>query len=159
MASGSAIAAVNVPTPSRPEKSVTGKAAQCKTRQGSTAKNLPSLSLPSKKQTADQTFHDAPSKIIPDSQLQNDVANLERQVLEAKKAALQKKLQTLTAANSTPLAEKPAANLEEAKTSNFGLFYKYKGKESHLVPLMREYRLVDRVSEISRRISSNPRIS
>ena len=46
-------------------------------------------------------------------------------------------------ANPTPLAERPAANLAEAKTSNFGLFYKQEGKESHLVPLMREYRLVD----------------
>ena len=61
------MAAVNVPTPSPPKKGATGKAAQCKTRQGSTAKNLPSLSLPSKKQTADQAFHDAPSEIIPDS--------------------------------------------------------------------------------------------
>ena len=63
--------------------------------------------------------------------------------MEAKKAALQKKLQTHTAANPTPLVEVPAANLAEAKTSNFGLFYKHEGKESHLVPFMREYRLVD----------------
>ena len=122
------MAAVNVPTPSPPKKGATGKAAQCKTRQGSTAKNLPSLSLPSKKQTADQAFHDAPSEIIPDSQLQNKVANFERQVLKAKKAALQKQLQSLTAANSTPSAEGPAANPAEAKTSNFGLFYEHEGE-------------------------------
>ena len=34
-------------------------------------------------------------------------------------------------------------NLGEARNSNFGLFYEHKGEESHLVPLMCEYRSVD----------------
>lgn len=96
------MAAVNVPdsrdnslTPSPPEKSTSGKGAPRKTRQG-TARNptpapahAPAPAPPvTNKRTADQAFHDASSEIIPDSQLQNEVANLERQVLEAKKAAL-----------------------------------------------------------------------
>ena len=95
------------------------------------------------KQTADQAFHDAPSEIIPDSQLQNEVANLERQVLEAKKAALQKQLRTLTAANPVPPTEDPVAQPGGARNYNFGLFYEHEGEESHLIPLMREYRSVD----------------
>ncbi len=71
--------------------------------------------------------------MAPDSPLQNEVANLERQVLEAKKAALQKQLQTLTAANPGPPTKGPAANQGEAKNSNSGLFYEHEGEESHLV--------------------------
>ena len=147
MASGSTMTGVNVPdsrdnslSPAPPEK---GKAPQRKTRQGGTAKNASSSLSATNKRTADQAFHDAPIEIIPDSQLQNEVASLERQVLEAKKAALQKQLQNLTAANPTPSMEGPTANPTEARTSNFGLFYEHEGEESHLVPLMREYRSVD----------------
>ena len=143
------MAAVNVPdsrdnslTPPPPEKSITGKGAPRKTRQGATKNPAPTL-LPPNKRTADQAFHDAPSEMVPDSQLQNEVANLERQVLEAKKAALQKQLQTLTTANPALPTEGPAANSGEARNSNFGLFYEHEGEESHLVPLMREYRSVD----------------
>lgn len=72
---------------------------------------------------------------------------------------MQKQLQTLTAANlagptaaipvlptaagPAPPTGTPAANPGEAKNSNFGFFYEHKGEESHLVPLMREYRSVD----------------
>ena len=83
MASGSTMAPVNVPhstdnslSPPPPERNITGKGAQRKTRQGRTAKNLPSLFANNR--TADQAFHDAPSELAPDSQLQNEVANLER---------------------------------------------------------------------------------
>ncbi len=56
--------------------------------------------------------------MILDSQLQKKVTNLERQVLKAKKAALQKQIQTLTReSNGTP-AEEPAANLVGAKDPN-----------------------------------------
>ena len=82
------------------------------------------------------------TKIALNSQLRNELANLERQVLEAKKTALQEQLQTLTAANLTPAIEQPAANQVEARNSNFGSFYEHKGEESHLMPLMRKYRSV-----------------
>lgn len=106
MALGSTMAAVNIPesrdyslTLPPPERSTSGKGPQWKTRQG-TAKNhtsalapAPALASPlTNKRIADQAFHDVPSKIIPDSQLQNEVANLEHPVLEAKQAALQKQL-------------------------------------------------------------------
>lgn len=71
------------------------------------------------------------------------MANLEQQVLEAKKAALQKQLQALNAANPVPPAEDPVAQLGGARNSNFGSFYKHEGEESHLIPLMREYWSVD----------------
>ena len=150
MASGSTMAAVNVPdsrddslTPPPPEKSTTGKGAQRRTCQG--AKAATPAPVPTNKQTADQAFHDAPSEMVPDSQLQNEVANLERQVLEAKKAALRKQLQTLTAANPGPPAESPVpvAQPREVRNSNFGFFNEHEGEESHLVPLMREYRSAD----------------
>ena len=140
------MAAVNVPdsrdnslAPPPPEKGASGKAAQRKTRQGGTAKNPPLPPPSSNKRTADQAFHDAPSETIPDSQLQNEVASLERQVLEAKKPHYRNN----SKANPTPSTEGPAANPAEAKTSNFGLFYEHEGEESHLVPLMREYGSVD----------------
>ena len=143
------MAAVNVPdsrdnslTPPPPEKSTTGKGAPRKTRQGAT-KNPTLILPPSNKRTADQAFHDAPSEMVPDSQLQDEVANLKRQVLEAKKAALQKRLQTFTATSPVLPKEGPAANQGEARNSNFGSFYEHEGEESHLVPLMREYRSVD----------------
>lgn len=52
------------------------------------AKNFPFLSLVNHKQMDDQAFYKASSKIIPDSQLQKEVAKLEHQVLEAKKVVL-----------------------------------------------------------------------
>ena len=80
---------------------------------------------------------------------------MERQVLEAKKATLQKQLQVLTPVNLVLLSMTnlvpptaaspaiptgpPAANLGEAKNPNFGLFYEHKGEKSHLVLLMRKY--------------------
>ena len=133
-----------------PEK---GKAPQRKTRQGGTAKNASSSLSATNKRTADQTFRDTPIEIITDSHLQNEVASLERQVLEAKETALQKQLQTLNAANPTPSTEGPTANTTEARTSNFGLFYEHEGEESHFVPLMREYRSLD--IQYSRDIKKN----
>ena len=65
-----------------------------------------------------------PRKIFLDSQLQNEVASLERQVLEAKKAALQKQLQTLTVANPAP-TEEPTANPREVRNPNIRLFYEH----------------------------------
>ena len=44
------------------------------------------------KQNYNQLFHDAWSKIVSDSQLQNKVANLKKLVREAKKTALKKQL-------------------------------------------------------------------
>ena len=150
MASGSTMAAVNVPdsrdnslTPPPPEKGTTAKGTQCKTRQGATKILTPAI-LPTNKRIAYQALHDAPSGIVSDSQLQNKVANLKRQMLEAKKAALQKRLQTLTVANPGPTRGSLVAQLvEEARNLNFGLFYEHEGEESHLFPLMREYRSVD----------------
>ena len=111
------MAAVNVSdsrdsslTPPPQERNTTGKGAQRRTRQGGPAKNLPSLPTGANKRTADQAFHDATTQLVPESQLQNEVANLERQVLEAKKTALQRQLQTLTATNPAPYMEEPTAN-------------------------------------------------
>ncbi len=147
------MAALNVPdsrenslTPPPPEKVTTGKGAQRRTRQG-VSKNPTLAPQPTNKRTADQAFHDTPSEIVPDSQLQNEVASLERQVLEAKKAALRRQLQILTTINQGQPIEGPAANPGEARVetrnSNFGLFYEHEGEESHLVPYMREYWSVD----------------
>ena len=87
MASGSTMAAVHVSnsrdsslTPPPQERNTTGKGAQRRTRQGGPAKNLPSLLPAANKRTADQAFHEGPTELFPDSQLQNEVANLERQV-------------------------------------------------------------------------------
>ncbi len=121
------------------EKTSTGKSAQYKTRQ---TKNL--IPGPStNKRIADQVFHDVSTKLVPDSQLQNEVADLERRVLEARKAALQKQFQTLTAVNPASPTEELVANPGGARNSNFGLFYKHKNEKSHLVPFMHEYRSVD----------------
>ncbi len=129
-------------TPPPPEKSPNEKSAPRKTCQGVAKNPTPAPPL-TNKWTADQAFHDAESEIVPDSQLQNEVAKLERQVLEAKKAALQKQLQTLTLASTGTWAEEPAANPVGAKNSNFGFFYQHEGEESHLVPLICEYWSVD----------------
>ena len=111
-----------------PEMATAGKAVPHKTSQGATAKNPPSLPPSNHKRTADQAFHDASSKIIADNQLHNEVVNLECQVLET---------------NPTPLTEAAPVTTGEARTSNFGLFYEHEDEESHLVPLMRKYHLVD----------------
>ena len=100
-------------------------------------KHHPCLPQLTNQRTADQAFNDATSKIVLDNQFQNKVANLEQQVLEAKKVTLQKQLQTLFLVSIGTPEEKPASN------SNFGLFYKYEGEESHLVLFMREYQSVD----------------
>ena len=144
------MAAVNVsdsrdssPTPPPQEQNTIGKGTQQKTRQGGPAKNpAPPLSAANKR-TADQAFHHASTELVPDSQLQNKVANLERQVLEAKKVALQRQLQIIIAAKPAPPIEEPTVNSREARISSFGSFYEHKGKESHLVPLMREYWSLD----------------
>lgn len=60
-------------TPPPPEKTATGKGAPRKTHQTINLTPGPSTN----KQTADQAFHDAPTELVPDSQLQNEVANLE----------------------------------------------------------------------------------
>ena len=144
------MARINIPesrdnylTPPPPEKTTAGKAAPRKTRQGARRPKPPSPPPANLKRTADQAFHDVSSKIIPDSQLQNEVANLEHQVLEVKKAVLQKQLQTLAADNPTPQTKAALVTPGEARTSNFGLFYEHEGEESHFVPLMHEYRSVD----------------
>ena len=135
------MAAVNVSdsrdnslTPLPSEKSTTGKSAPRKTRQG-VAKNPNLAPQLTNKQTADQAFHDAASEIVPDSQLQNKVANLERQVLEAKKAALQKQLQTLTSASTETPAEELAANSVGAKTQTLACFMSMKVRNLILFPL------------------------
>ena len=75
MASGSTLAGINIPdsrdnflTPPPSSKVTAEKAASRKTRQGTTAKDPPSLSPANHKRTADQSFHDVSSEIIPDSQ-------------------------------------------------------------------------------------------
>ena len=150
MASGSTMAAVNAPdsrdsslTPPPQERNTTGKDAQRRTRQRGLLKNPLSLHPAANRWTADQTFHEEPTKLVSDSQLENEVANLERQVSGAKKAALQRQPQSLTVANPATLIEEPAANLRQVRNSKFGLFYKYEAEESQLVPLMRDYCSVD----------------
>ena len=141
------MAAHNVPdsrenslTPPPPEKTTTGKGAPRKTRQMKNPTPGPSTN----KRTADQAIHAAPPEPVPDSQLQNEVADLERRVLEARKAALQKQLQTLTATTPAKPTEGLVANPGEARNLNFGLFYEHEGEESHLdPPYAREYRSVD----------------
>ena len=81
--------------------------------------------------------------MISDSQLQNKVATLEQQVLEAKKAALQKQLQTLNITNPTPPVERLVANPGKVKNSNFGSFYEHEAEESHLILLICKYRSMD----------------
>ena len=103
MISGSTIAAVNVPD----SKNTLSRHLHQKRREKARRKKLareqqkipPPLRPQISEPTANQAFHDASSKIVPHSQLQNKVATLELQVLEAKKAALQKQLQNLTTAN------------------------------------------------------------
>ena len=150
MALGSTMAAVKVSdsrdsslTPPPQEQNTIGKCTQRRTSQGGPAKNPNPLLPATNKRMADQAFHDASTELVPDSQLQNEVVNLEQQVLEAKKVALQRQLQILIAAKPAPPIEEPTVNSKETRTSNFRSFYKYKGEESHLVPLMREYRFVD----------------
>ena len=150
MTSGSTIAGINIPesrdnslTPPPSEKTTAKKAVPCKTCQKAMAKNPPFLPPANHKRTTNQAFHEASSKIIPNSQLQNEVANLERQVFEVKKAALQKQLQTLVATNPTPPTEAALITLGEVRTSNFGLFYEHKGEESYHVPLIYEYHSID----------------
>ena len=150
MASGSTMAAVNVSdsrdsslTPPLQERNRTEKSTQQRERQGGPGKNLASPLPAANKRTANQAFHNPSSELVPDSQLQNEVANLERQVLEAKKVVLQRQLQTLTTAKPASLIEEPTVNPKEARASNFGFFYEHKGEKSHLIPLMREYRSVD----------------
>ena len=106
-------------------------------------KNPPSLPPANHKRTANQAFYDTSSKIIPDSQLQNKIANLEHQVLKTKKAAPQKQLQTLATANPTLPTEAASISPGEARTLNFELFYKHKSEESQLVPLIRKYGSID----------------
>ena len=147
MISGSTIAAVNVPD----SKNTLSRHLHQKRREKARRKKLareqqkipPPLRPQISEPTANQAFHDASSKIVPHSQLQNKVATLELQVLEAKKAALQKQLQNLTTANPALSVKRPAANLEKARNENFGSFYEHKGEESHLVLLIRKYQSVD----------------
>ncbi len=72
-------------------------------------------------------FYDAESKMALDSQLQNEVAYLERHVLEAKKVELQKQLQALSSAGTGMPADEPATNPVGAKNSNLELLYENKG--------------------------------
>lgn len=97
--------------------------------------------------------------MIPDSRLQNKIANLERQVLEAKKTVSRKQLQGLTTANpvipeatspvfltttslATPM-DSSTTNPQEPRNLNFGPFYEYEGGKSHSIPFMCKYWLVD----------------
>lgn len=81
--------------------------------------------------------------MAPDSPLQNEVANLERQVLEAKKAALQKQLQTLTAANRDRQQKDLPQTKGRQRTQTLGCFMSTKVRNLILFPLMRKYRSVD----------------
>ena len=135
------MAAVNVPdssdnslTPPPPERNTIGKGAQRKTRQGGAAKNQPSLPTATNKRTVDQAFHDAQTELVPDSQLQDEVTNLERQVLEAKKAALQRQIQTLTAANPAPPTENPLQIQGRPDTQTLGCFMSMKVRNLILFP-------------------------
>lgn len=77
MASGSTMAAVT--TSRTPKKRTARKGAQRKTRQGATKNHTPAPP-PTIKRTANQALHDDLSEMVPDSQLQNEIANLERQI-------------------------------------------------------------------------------
>lgn len=97
MALGSIIVAVNIlnsrnisPTLLPLKRNTTEKSIKRKTYQGDVSKNLFFLSIATNKQSANQSFYDTLTKLVPNSQLQNGVAGLKQQVLEAKKAALQK---------------------------------------------------------------------
>lgn len=97
-------------TSSSLEKTIT-RGASRKTRQTKNPTSGPSTN----KRTAEQAFHNAPTELVPDSQLENEVADLERQVLEAKKVVLQKQPQALTATTSATPTEIPVANPGEAR--------------------------------------------
>ena len=101
------------------------------------------------KRKADDIFHDS-LKMVPDSQLLRDEdADLERQVLETRKAAFPKKLQMLTKKKQTdsyeaqiPPEKAGTAGITASKT-NFGQFHEHQGEESQYIPFMREYRSID----------------
>lgn len=92
-----------------------------------------------KKRKADDTFHHS-LKMVPESQpIRDEVANLERQVLEVGKAAFQKELQTMTKEKQ---ADSNAAQIPPEKVgiagipaskSNFGQFYEHQGEESQYI--------------------------
>ena len=89
------------------------------------------------KLTANQAFHDASNKIVPDSQLQNKIATLELQVFKAKKAALQQKqLKNLIIANLILPVKRSVINLGEVRNLNFRLFYKHKGVKNLILFLL-----------------------
>lgn len=75
------------------EKNLIGRGARRKNRQLlSQAKIGPQLAPLINKQTFKQAFYNSLTGILLDSKLQNEVVNLERLVLEAKKIALQRQL-------------------------------------------------------------------
>lgn len=63
--------------------------------------------------------------------------------VEVWKTALQKQLQTLTLANVAATIEEPLINPKEAGNSNFRFFHEHESEESHLVPFIYKYRLID----------------
>lgn len=87
------------------EKNIIGKASQCKTRQKITKNTTLALKVLNNI-TADQVFHFALSDKIFYSQLQNVIANLERQLLKTKKTALQDLFVVLTANKISLVIEK-----------------------------------------------------
>ena len=88
-------------------------------------KNLVPLLLTVNRQIADQVFHEISTELVLNSQLQNEVANLKRQVLNAKKVALQRQIQILTSAKLATPIEQLTVNQRDTKILNFGSFYKY----------------------------------
>ena len=119
-------------------------------------KNLILAHLLTYKQTANQALYEDSSKIVLDSQLQKKLASLKQQVLEAKKAALKKQLQTLISVSIRMLAEEPAANRVRAKISNLGLFYEHESEDSHLRSLCANIaQLIFSIFKTSRKINSS----
>lgn len=56
---------------------------------------------------------------------------------------MQKQLQAQTENNSSAAIERAVVYSRNPNNSNFYLFYGHVGKKFHLVPFMRDYRLVD----------------
>ena len=150
MASGSPMAAVNVSdsrdsslTPPPQERNTTGKSTQRRTREGGHAKNLAPLPPAANKRTADQAFHDASMELVPDSQLQNEVANLERQVLEAKKSSIVETTTDTSCCQPSITYRRTDCQSKRDKDIKLWVVYKHESEESHLFPFMRKYRLVN----------------
>lgn len=127
------------------EKLARKRGTQCKTYK-EVSKNLTLGLQPTNKQTADEVFHDISNNIILNSQLQNEVTNLEQQSFRSKKSCITKATSNFYRSHQKLSTEENATNQEETKMKvknlNFNIFYKYKGEKSHLISFIYKYQLV-----------------